>query len=97
MRKKHLVGDEPFAIILGDDIIDARVPALAQMIKVYNKYSASILGIEEVPRDKIQSYGVIKAEKVEDGVYRVIDLIEKPKAKGGAVKPRHNREVYPYT
>ncbi|MEK6682155.1 MAG: UTP--glucose-1-phosphate uridylyltransferase GalU [Nitrospirota bacterium] len=78
---KHLVGDEPFAIILGDDIIDARVPALAQMIKVYNKYSASILGIEEVPRDKIQSYGVIKAEKVEDGVYRVIDLIEKPKPK----------------
>ena len=51
------------------------------MIKVYNKYSASILGIEEVPRDKIQSYGVIKAEKVEDGVYRVIDLIEKPKPK----------------
>lgn len=78
---KHLVGDEPFAIILGDDIIDARVPALAQMIKVYNKYSASILGIEEVPRDKIQSYGVIKAEKVEDGVHRVIDLIEKPKPK----------------
>lgn len=78
---KHLVGDEPFAIILGDDIIDARVPALSQMINVYNKYGASILGIEEVPRDKIQSYGVIKAEKVEDGVHRVMDLIEKPKPK----------------
>lgn len=78
---KHLVGDEPFAIILGDDIIDARVPALSQMINVYNKYGASILGIEEVPRDKIQSYGVIKAEKVEDGVHRVMDLVEKPKPK----------------
>ncbi len=78
---KQLVGDEPFAVLLGDDIIDSKVPALAQMIKIYKKYGTSILGIEEVPRDKTQHYGVIKPEKMEDGVFRVLDLIEKPKPK----------------
>src|SRR3990170_8153763 len=49
---KDLVGDEPFAVFLGDDIIDSKVPAMAQMIKIYKKYGTSILGIEEVPKDK---------------------------------------------
>ena len=78
---KHLVGDEPFAVLLGDDIIDSKVPALAQMIKIYKKYGTSILGIEEVPKDKTQHYGVIRPERIEDGVFRVLDLIEKPKPK----------------
>ncbi|MBI5043699.1 MAG: UTP--glucose-1-phosphate uridylyltransferase GalU [Nitrospirae bacterium] len=78
---KHLVGDEPFAVLLGDDIIDSKVPALAQMIKIYKKYGTSILGIEEVPKDKTQHYGVIKPERMEDGVFRIIDLVEKPKPK----------------
>ncbi|MFZ3065164.1 MAG: UTP--glucose-1-phosphate uridylyltransferase GalU [Nitrospirota bacterium] len=78
---KHLVGDEPFAVLLGDDIIDSKVPALAQMIKIYKKYGTSILGIEEVPKDKTQHYGVIRPERIEDRVFRVLDLIEKPKPK----------------
>lgn len=78
---KHLVGDEPFAVLLGDDIIDSKVPALAQMIKIYKKYGTSILGIEEVPKDKTQHYGVIRPERIEDGVFRVLDLVEKPKPK----------------
>ena len=72
---KHLVGDEPFAVLLGDDIIDSKVPALAQMIKIYKKYGTSILGIEEVPKDKTQHYGVIRPERIEDGVFRVLDLL----------------------
>ncbi len=78
---KQIVGDEPFAVLLGDDIIDSKVPALAQMIKIYKKYGTSILGIEEVPKDKTQHYGVIKPERMEDSVFRVLDLIEKPKPK----------------
>ncbi|MBI5179815.1 MAG: UTP--glucose-1-phosphate uridylyltransferase GalU, partial [Nitrospirae bacterium] len=78
---KQLVGDEPFAVLLGDDIIDSKVPALAQMIKIYKKYGTSILGIEEVPKDKTQHYGVIRPERMEDGVFRVLDLVEKPKPK----------------
>lgn len=78
---KQLVGDEPFAVLLGDDIIDSKVPALAQMVKIYKKYGTSILGIEEVPKDKTQHYGVIRPERMEDGVFRVLDLVEKPKPK----------------
>lgn len=78
---KDLVGDEPFAVFLGDDIIDAKVPAMTQMVEVYKKYRHSVLAVQRVPKENISSYGVIKGERLEDGVFKVSDMVEKPRAK----------------
>ncbi len=76
---KNLVGNEPFTVFLGDDIIDSKVPAMKQLLKVYKKYGSSVLAVEKVPRTRAHLYGVIKGRKVGPGVYRVLDLVEKPK------------------
>ncbi len=78
LTTKRVVGDEPFAALLGDDIIDADVPALRQMITVYQRYPATILAIQKVPKAQTRNYGVIDGKKIEDGVYLVKDLVEKP-------------------
>jgi UTP--glucose-1-phosphate uridylyltransferase len=78
---RDLVGDEPFAVILADDVIDADPPATAQLIKVFERLNGPVLAVERVPRDQISSYGVIAIEpddSLGDGVYRVRDLVEKP-------------------
>jgi UTP--glucose-1-phosphate uridylyltransferase len=75
---RNLVGDEPFAVILGDDVIDAEPPALAQMIDVFNEVQGPVLAVERVPREEVSAYGVIDAELVRPGVYRIRDLVEKP-------------------
>jgi UTP--glucose-1-phosphate uridylyltransferase len=75
---RDLVGDEPFAVILADDVIDAEPPALAQMIKVYEEVQGPVILVERVPRDQVSSYGVIAAEPMRPGVYRITDLVEKP-------------------
>jgi UTP--glucose-1-phosphate uridylyltransferase len=75
---RNLVGDEPFAVILGDDVIDADPPALRQMIDVFNEVEGPVLAIERVPRDDVSAYGIIDAEEVRPGVYRIRDLVEKP-------------------
>ena len=76
---KLLVNDEPFAVLLGDDIIDSKVPALKQMMDVFSKYKGSIIAVQRVPDDQTHLYGVIDGEEVEKGVYKVRDLVEKPK------------------
>lgn len=75
---RHLVGDEPFAVILSDDLIDSEVPCLRQMIDVFERYGGSVLAVERVPHHTVGSYGVISAEKIDDRIYRVNDLVEKP-------------------
>jgi UTP--glucose-1-phosphate uridylyltransferase len=75
---KALVGDEPFAVILGDDVIDAKPPALRQMIDVFDEVQGPVLAIERVPRDQVSSYGIIDAEEIRPGVYRIRDMVEKP-------------------
>jgi UTP--glucose-1-phosphate uridylyltransferase len=75
---RPLVGDETFAVILGDDVIDAEPPALQQMIDVYNEVDGPVLAVERVPRADVSSYGIIDAEEVKPGVYRIRDLVEKP-------------------
>src|SRR3954470_4013582 len=72
------VGPEPFAVILGDDVIDAQPPALRQMLDVYEEVDGPVLAIEEVPQESVSSYGVIDAEEVRPGVYRIRDMVEKP-------------------
>jgi UTP--glucose-1-phosphate uridylyltransferase len=75
---KALVGDEPFAVLLGDDVIDATPPALRQMIDVFHEVDGPVLAVERVPRDEVSSYGVIAYEPVRPGVYQITDLVEKP-------------------
>jgi UTP--glucose-1-phosphate uridylyltransferase len=75
---KALVADEPFAVLLGDDVIDAAPPALRQMIDVYHEVNGPVLAVERVPREEVSSYGVIAYEPVREGVFRITDLVEKP-------------------
>src|SRR3954469_13606939 len=75
---RPLVGDEPFAVILGDDVIDATPPALRQMIDVCEEVNGPVLAIERVPREDVSSYGIIAGEEIRPGVYRIHDLVEKP-------------------
>jgi len=76
---KDFIGNEPFAVLLGDDIIDAEQPCLAQLLAVYNKYRGSVLALEQVPMANISSYGCVKANHISDRVYEVTDMVEKPK------------------
>ncbi|MBI5167104.1 MAG: UTP--glucose-1-phosphate uridylyltransferase GalU [candidate division NC10 bacterium] len=75
---KDIVGEEPFAVFLGDDVIDSIVPCMKQMMEVYEKYQCTILGVQRVPKEEVSSYGIIKARPLEDYVYQVLDLVEKP-------------------
>ena len=75
---RALVGDEPFAVILGDDVIDATPPALQQMIDVFREVDGPVLAIERVPKQEVSAYGIIDADEVRPGVYRIKDMVEKP-------------------
>ena len=75
---KHFVGDEPFAVLLGDDIMDAEVPVLKQLMDVYEDCEGSVLGVQEVPKDRVSSYGVVKPVAVKERLWRADDLVEKP-------------------
>jgi len=71
-----VVHDEPFAVILADDLIDAKPPVIRQMVKVYEQYRCSVLGVEEVPREHTRQYGIVKTDGCEPGVVGAI--VEKP-------------------
>ena len=75
---ESIVGDEPFAVLLGDDLIDAAVPCIGQMVEVFEKVQAPVLAVMKVPPEEISSYGVIAAERVEERIYQVQGLVEKP-------------------
>jgi UTP--glucose-1-phosphate uridylyltransferase len=75
---QHLIGDEPFAVILGDEIIDAPVPGLAQLIHIYKKRKGAVLGVQEVPHQEVSRYGIVSARRIGAGLHRVEDLVEKP-------------------
>jgi UTP--glucose-1-phosphate uridylyltransferase len=78
---RELVGDEPFAVILADDVIDADPPAVKQLIDVFHRVDGPVLAVERVPREDISSYGVIAVEpnsRLGPGVYQIRDLVEKP-------------------
>ncbi|MGA2724703.1 MAG: UTP--glucose-1-phosphate uridylyltransferase GalU [Bryobacteraceae bacterium] len=84
LRARELVGDEPFAVVLADDVIEAETPCLRQLLDVYDFFGAPVLAVMEVPAESISAYGAIDAEPVahnggHDRVYRIRDLVEKPK------------------
>ena len=77
---KHPSDNEPCAGFLSDDIIDSKTPAMKQMVEVFKRYGTSILAVQKVPKSQAHLYGIIKGKKVAPGVYKVLDLVEKPKS-----------------
>jgi len=82
LMARDLVGDEPFAVMLGDDIIDSPVPCMKQMVEVFERHHGPVIAVHRVPRSEISSYGVIDGTPVpgDDRVYLIRDLVEKPRA-----------------
>ena len=76
---KDFVGNEPFAVLLGDDIIDSEQPCLQQLLDVFNTHHGSVLALEKVPMENISSYGCVRANAVSERVFDVVDMVEKPK------------------
>lgn len=76
---RSFVGNEPFAVMLGDDVVDSTKPCLKQLMDCYNEYKTTILGVQSVPQQDVSKYGIVKGINIEDRVYKVKDLIEKPK------------------
>ena len=78
LQARDLVGDEPFAVMLSDDIIDSKTPALRQLLDVYEEYDAPVLATMEVEGEAISRFGALDVEEVTDGVFRIKDMVEKP-------------------
>lgn len=78
---KSFIGNEPFAVLLGDDIVYSEKPCLKQMIEAYEEYKATILGVQEVSKEDVNKYGIVNGKHIEDRVYKVKDLVEKPDVK----------------
>ena len=75
---KSFIGNEPFAVLLGDDIVDAKVPCLKQLINAYDEYKTTVLGVQEVAKEDTDKYGILDVKHIEDRVYKVKDMVEKP-------------------
>lgn len=75
---KSFIGDEPFAVLLGDDIVDSEVPTLKQMIQVFDKYKTTIIGVQRVHETEVSKYGIVDCQHIEDRVYKIRDMVEKP-------------------
>ena len=75
---KSFIGNEPFAVLLGDDIVDSETPCLKQLISAYDEYKTTILGVQEVAKEDTNKYGILDVKHIEDRVYKVKDMVEKP-------------------
>jgi UTP--glucose-1-phosphate uridylyltransferase len=75
---KAFIGNEPFAVLLGDDIVKSDVPCLKQLIDIYDKYKTTVLGVQRVPQEDVSKYGIVAGRQVDDRVFKVTDMIEKP-------------------
>ena len=77
---EELIGGEPFALFLPDDIIEAETPAMRQMLQVYERFDCCVVAVERIPHEKTVAYGVIEPKPVEDHIYEVLSLVEKPES-----------------
>jgi len=75
---RTFIDDEPFAVLLPDDLIVSDVPCLKQLINVYNEYKTTVIAIQKVPHEDVSKYGIVSCKQVDDKVYKINDLIEKP-------------------
>ncbi len=79
LTAKTFIGDEPFAVLLGDDVITSEVPCLKQMMDMYEQYESTILGVQTVAEDQVNKYGIVQGAQVSDRMYTVENMVEKPK------------------
>lgn len=75
---RKFIGDEPFAVLLGDDIVQAETPCLKQLLEKYERYNATVLGVQTVPNDQISRYGIVGGDQIDNRLYSVTSLVEKP-------------------
>lgn len=75
---RSFVGNEPFAVLLGDDVVDSRKPCLKQMLEVYEELNSTIIGVQPVAWENVNKYGIVSGEKINEKTYKVNDLMEKP-------------------
>ncbi len=78
LQARDAVGNEPFAVMLSDDIVDSETPALKQLLDVYDKYDAPVVGTMQVAGEAISRFGALDVDEIEDGIYKVKDMVEKP-------------------
>ena len=78
LAARHFIGEEPFAVLLGDDVVVSQKPCLKQMLEVYNEYQTSILGVQTVAHEAVNKYGIVDGHMVDDRIYKVDDMVEKP-------------------
>lgn len=84
---KNFIGeDEYFAILLGDDIIDSNKPCLKQLMDIHSRYSTSVIGVQDINKKEVSKYGIIEPLEVEEGIYKVRSLVEKPSKKAPSNK-----------
>ena len=79
LTARHFIGNEPFAVLLGDDVVVSKQPCLSQMIDVYNEYRTSVIGVQKVAHEVVNKYGIVDCKSIDSRVYKVRDLVEKPK------------------
>ena len=79
LTAKTFIGDEPFAVLLGDDVITSEVPCLKQMMDMYEQYESTILGVQTVAEDQVNKYGIVQGSQLADRMYTVENMVEKPK------------------
>ncbi len=79
LTARHFIGNEPFAVLLGDDVVVSKKPCLSQMIDVYNEYRTSVIGVQKVAHEVVNKYGIVDCKAIDSRVYKVRDLVEKPK------------------
>ncbi|AGC67352.1 UTP--glucose-1-phosphate uridylyltransferase GtaB [Thermoclostridium stercorarium subsp. stercorarium DSM 8532] len=75
---KSFIGNEPFAVLLGDDIVKSEIPCLKQLIDVFDEYHTTVLGVQRVPQSEVSKYGIVAGRQVDDRVIKVTEMIEKP-------------------
>ena len=78
LATRNIIADEPFAVLLPDDIIESKVPVLKQMVEVYEQYKSSVIAVERISREDTMKYGIIEPRKISSHIYQVLSLVEKP-------------------
>ncbi len=78
LQAKNFIGNEPFGVILGDDIVDSEIPCLKQLIDIYNKYGKSVLGVQRVEKSEVNKYGIAECDFISENLFKVNSLVEKP-------------------
>ncbi|MCW8848786.1 MAG: UTP--glucose-1-phosphate uridylyltransferase GalU, partial [Melioribacteraceae bacterium] len=77
---KHHVGNEPFAVLLGDTVVRSTIPVTQQLIDIYEQYKQIVVGVEQVPKEKVHRYGIVGGQKINESLYQLNEMIEKPSA-----------------